>query len=315
MEQLFSRCLLVSPLAGPNWRLLEIQLDISTEELLSVERAFAYTDLYAMLGDRSTIAWLTPHAYIVRTCTRATSDYRFSFDVDGRHIYTVARRRSPEHLLEICDVVLRLLAASVVHSVIIQHYCSHDGVFINAPTLAYLMEQCKSLKVLSLTDLDMNESHSRVLGSFSRPDLEITLYRCKITRAGTSALAEVLRSNQGPTKLDSCYIDNSVLANGLRGNKRLTSFTPQRSNNRDADDQEILAIAAALKENKGLVDLDLRGLRSDPFPVTDEAWGAVCDSLKSHPTLQVLNFFFIRCGRFKSLQRIQSCSSPGYRRS
>jgi hypothetical protein len=297
MEHLFSPCSRVLrgplyPLPGPV--LPEIKLDVSTEELLSVERAFTYTDLYDMLGDRSTIAWLTPDAYIVHACRRATLGYRISFDVDGRNMYAVAHR-SLEHLLEICFVVIRLLAASVVHSVNIQHYCSREGVFINAPALAYLMEQCKSLKILSLTDLEMDESHSRVLGSYSRPDLEITLDRCRITRAGTSALAEVLRSNQGPTKLDSCYIDNSVLATGLRGNSRLKSFRPQRSNNRDADNQELLAIAAALKENKGLVDLDLSYLRSGPFwEINEASWHVVCDSLKTHPTLQVLNLYTMR---------------------
>jgi hypothetical protein len=60
----------------------------------------------------------------------------------------VALARSPEHSLEICDVVLRLLAASVVHSVILSQL-SFPYVLIDAPTLAYLMEPCQSLKVIS----------------------------------------------------------------------------------------------------------------------------------------------------------------------
>jgi hypothetical protein len=42
----------------------ELNLDISTEELLSAERAFTYADLHAMLGDEDTVAWLTPHAAV-----------------------------------------------------------------------------------------------------------------------------------------------------------------------------------------------------------------------------------------------------------
>jgi hypothetical protein len=42
--------------------LQELNLDVSTEELLSAERALSYADLYAMLGNRHTVAWLTPHA-------------------------------------------------------------------------------------------------------------------------------------------------------------------------------------------------------------------------------------------------------------
>jgi hypothetical protein len=54
----------------------------------------------------------------------------------------------------------------------------------------------------------------------------------------------------------------------------------------DAGKREILAIADALKESKGLVDLDLS---SSFFREDDESWGAICDSPKTHPTLEVLN--------------------------
>jgi hypothetical protein len=150
--------------------------------------------------------------------------------------------------------------------------------------LAYLMEQCQSLKVLTLANLKMDEDQCRVLGNYSRPDLDIEFKRCRITGAAAEALAEVLRRNQGPTKLDCCYIDRFVLANGLRGNNRLKSWRPQLYN-RDDGNAEVLAIAGAVKENKGLVDLDL----SHDFKMSDETWDAVCDSLKTHPTLEVLN--------------------------
>jgi hypothetical protein len=77
------------------------------------------------------------------------------------------------------------------------------------------MEQCQSLKALTLRDLDMDEEHCRVLGAFSRPDLEIALAYCKQTSAGTSTQAEVLGRNAGPTQLEWCGIDNLVLADGL----------------------------------------------------------------------------------------------------
>jgi hypothetical protein len=60
----------------------------------------------------------------------------------------------------------------------------------------------------------MDEDHFRVLGAYSRPGLEVELKHCLITGATAAVLAEVLGSNQGPTKLDDCYIENSVLANG-----------------------------------------------------------------------------------------------------
>ncbi len=215
MECLFSPCtrhrdIAETPghLRPPEW-LRELKLDVSTEQFLSPERAFTYADLYALIKDGETAAQLTPHACIIvgryngkaLLCSyHRQSSFRFSFSADGKKI--VALARSPEHLLEICDVVLRLLAASVVHSVILDKrgmpMPPAGSISINATSLAYLMEQCQSLHVLSLYDLDLDENHCRVLGAYSRPDLEIELIACKATSATTSTLAEVLGRNQGP---------------------------------------------------------------------------------------------------------------------
>jgi hypothetical protein len=265
----------------------ELNLDVATEELLSAERAFTYADVYAMLGNRR-LAWLTPHASVVRAnggevwSSVLQGRCIFRLNVDGKELNAFAR--APEHLLEICDVILRLLAASVVHSILLQKWNSGgDTMFINATSLAYLMEQCQSLKALTLQELDLDENHCRVFGAYSRPGLEIELVSCQLTRAGTSALAQILGRNQGPTKLILCDINYSVLANGLLGNSRLKSL--HFSNRPGNDNQELLAIAGALKENKGLVDLDLR----TDSTMSDETWGAICDSVKTHPTLQVLH--------------------------
>jgi hypothetical protein len=61
MERLFSPCTRYHDsqdrLGDCNYQL---KLDVSTEELLSAERAFTYADVYAMLGNEDTVAWLTP---------------------------------------------------------------------------------------------------------------------------------------------------------------------------------------------------------------------------------------------------------------
>jgi hypothetical protein len=274
MERLFSPCTRLRDILENQDRyewadaifLRELNLDVSTEALLSAERAFTYSDVYAMLGIEYTLAWITPHAAFTREGGRLVRYWweldgtsHFHFDAEGKEIFALAR--SPEHLLEICDVVLRLLATSVVHSVILNKWSFRDDRRVNAPTLAYLMEQCQSLKVLTLMHLEMDENHCRVLGDYSRPGIEVVLDRSKLTSAGTSALVEVLRRNQGPTKLDLCVIDYSILANGLRGNSRLESLTPCLAYDHDAGNHEVLAIAGALKENKGLNELDLSFLR------------------------------------------------------
>jgi hypothetical protein len=271
--------------------LQELNLDVSTEELLSAE-SFTYADLYAMLGDEDTVAWLTPHAAVARERGEAVNVWEqlgegescgFSFNADGKDI--IAFARSTEHLLEICDIVLRLLAASVVHSVTLYEWSRRDGMLINAPTLAYFMEQCQSLKALSLIELEMDEDHCRVLGAYSRPDLEIDLCGCELKSAGANTLAEVLGRNQGPTGLYQCEIDNLVLADGLRGNSSLKSLRLRFSGDLDVGNREVLAITGALRQNKGLVYLDLGYGRL----LSDETWGAFCDSLKTHPTLEVLD--------------------------
>jgi hypothetical protein len=67
MEHLFSPCTPLFDLVESrglleefrdehNFEVLqELNLDVSAEELLSTERAFAYTDLYAMLGNENCV--------------------------------------------------------------------------------------------------------------------------------------------------------------------------------------------------------------------------------------------------------------------
>jgi hypothetical protein len=109
-----------------------------------------------------------------------------------------------------------------------------------------------------LKDLELDEEQVHVLGVYSRPGLEIELIACKLTSAGTSALAEVLGRNQGPTNLYRCEIDYSLFANGLRGNSRLNILTlcPEDNN------QQVIAIAGALRENRGLIELNIPDRRN-----------------------------------------------------
>jgi hypothetical protein len=42
-------------------KLLGLNLDVSTDEVLSAETAFTYADSYAMLANENAVVWLTPH--------------------------------------------------------------------------------------------------------------------------------------------------------------------------------------------------------------------------------------------------------------
>jgi hypothetical protein len=82
-----------------------------------------------------------------------------------------------------------------------------------------------------------------------------------------SALAEALDANQGPTKLDKCEIDYSVLADGAE-----TVVWRHHSSGSQMVIEEVLLHVDALRENRGLVDLNLVLL------VSNETWHAICDS-------------------------------------
>jgi hypothetical protein len=282
-------------------RFNELNLDVSTQELLSAERGFTYADLYAMIEDGKTVAWLTPYAAVVLNEDEGTYAWEqldeacyFCVRADGKEMNVCAR--SHEHLLEICDVVLQLLAISVAHSVILRRRISRDRTLINATSLESLVEQCQSLKVLRLESLALDENHCRVLGTYSR--IEIELERCRFTGTGAETLAEVLGRNQGPTELYDCAISTFVLADVLRRNSRLKRVSVYSRNRGDAAVQELLAIAVALRKNIGLVYLHLQY----DFGKSDETWGAICDSLETHPTLEVLELrnMFVDASSFTS---------------
>jgi hypothetical protein len=117
-------------------------------------------------------AELTPHAAIMRANGRGLCHWRelrvsdrvlpLYFDADGQEMCAIAL--STAALSEIVDDVLQLLAASVVHSIILKPWIPLAGTSINAASLAYLMEQCQSLKAVTLQKLNMDAS---VLSSWS----------------------------------------------------------------------------------------------------------------------------------------------------
>ncbi len=109
----------------------EFHLHVSTEEFRSavLETAFTYADLHTML-DGDCLVWFTPSlsAAVFRKHAIANiysvfmgdgfndSNYSFLCNLDGQEITAAAS--SSNELLEMCDILLRLVAASSdVHSV------------------------------------------------------------------------------------------------------------------------------------------------------------------------------------------------------
>jgi hypothetical protein len=139
MDPLFSLCNRLCDLLESRGReghrkwLQELNLDVSTEELFSAQRTFTYADLHDMVANDNAVVWLTPNAAVVGGHNRAINPWMLldgarciCFKADGKVLFGWAR--SAEHLSEICDVVLRVLAASVVHSLLFNKWDSRHAL-------------------------------------------------------------------------------------------------------------------------------------------------------------------------------------------
>jgi hypothetical protein len=69
----------------------ELNLDVSTEELLSAETGVTYAGLYVMLENENAVVWLTPHAAVVPVDGRTIDAWllldgscRSRFGADGK---------------------------------------------------------------------------------------------------------------------------------------------------------------------------------------------------------------------------------------
>jgi hypothetical protein len=100
---------------------------------------------YQLLGpNENAVLWLTPHAAVAPEGEKGLKYYRpmdgqpcrFCFSADGQVMHAFAL--SSEHLLGICDVIIRLLATSVLHSVRLGKWDYYGSALINVTSLAYL---------------------------------------------------------------------------------------------------------------------------------------------------------------------------------
>jgi hypothetical protein len=131
--------------------------------------------------------------------------------------------------------------------------------------------------------MTLNEEQIRALATTEfRPDVEVILHYCSLSNGNgcQAAFVECLQGNRGPTQLISCTTDWHVLAAALEGNSRVTTLRLDS----ETGDAGKGVIFSSLAVNKGLVKLDLNS-RS----VSEENWTILCQSLKGHPTLTLLD--------------------------
>ena len=147
------------------------------------------------------------------------------------------------------------------------------------------LQSASSLRTLRLEDMTLGTDHCIAFESNVRIDLEIELSNCKLTDEGTQALLESQRRNKGPEKLLNCKMDVAVLAEAVRGNRSLKSLKPCGELDHDQlSPEDFETLAQALRENEGLVTLDIAGQ-----PIMEESWSIILKSIQNHPSLQVLD--------------------------
>jgi hypothetical protein len=143
----------------------------------------------------------------------------------------------------------------------------------------FFQESRSCLRKVTLDRMVLSEDQCLALATMSRLDVELVIHDCSLADDAAGAFVECLQqSDRGPIKLDRCEIDNQILANALTGDSRVTRLKPYKYYSRVSNDIAILFMALA--NNRGLVNLDLLG-----YPISDENWTILYQSLSLHPSL------------------------------
>jgi hypothetical protein len=270
----------------------EVDLAISCEDLLKTECTW---EDFCVLA-RNNIVWMTDNIFVQSGSFSTESSAFFSqrpltirlgksFGNDALEIRVLT---GSEGVSVVCEILLQLLASSAQATKV--HLTGQGALPISASALRKFQKQTRNLQQLSLWCFTLLEDQCRALAATpaitnnGRP-LEIELFYCKLYDAGaTNALVEAIRHNRGPTKLERCEIDTCLLADALRGNTSVKALTLRCSYGNAAKDRvAIRALVQGLEQNRGLVRLDLSNR-----VVNNENWKALCKSIKTHPSLEVL---------------------------
>jgi hypothetical protein len=182
--------------------------------------------------------------------------------------------------LYVCDILLQLLTTCESRTIMLAaDYASNDFPVSGLALSHFLMHSNRTLKVLRVNSLRLDACHCHAIDTSTRMDLQIDLNEdVEVTDLGENILLESIRQNRGPTGLHSVDLVGHRLADALRGNSRVTSFSPY-----DSNDETALALFQALAENEGIVKFD-----DSQVTISDENWDALWQSVSCHPKLEII---------------------------
>jgi hypothetical protein len=199
----------------------------------------------------------------------------------------------------ICDaLLLQLLVRSQPSRVYLKSLGFDNPLTISGLAIQGLLEQCPGLELLTFMDTTLDESQCRALAAASPSTttgkLDIRFHGCRVLNVGsTAALADLFRDNNNNSQTDQVHyhLDHfqtegwRVLAESLRGNTSVkTIYEPGGLYGRQLKHDEFRVLAEALRDNQGLGKFTPRRLH-----INDENWTLLCQSLRSHPTLDTLD--------------------------
>jgi hypothetical protein len=278
---------------------VELMPGVSLEDLASSD-SITWSGLLAFLS--SNVVWMAPHVYL---CSEESicenplfshilhfDDWKPEFDTTyAAQLFAMEQEVEGGAVASTCDFIFRLLAASEQRYVHVGSRTRNSGSVpaslpVSGPVLSSLLER-DHLSSFTLAKIRFNQEQCRVFATVSRSSLEINLEACSFADDATGAFIECLQNDRGPTKLDRCQIDSGVLAAALTGNSRVTSL--RLPSNRTEDGAGVGLLFGALRNNRGLVDLNFSSRA-----ISHENWMALCQSLQAHPAVQSLDLRFTR---------------------
>ena len=153
---------------------------------------------------------------------------------------------------------------------------------VDASMLEAVLKNSQALQSLVIGTFVLTAPQMRALASAN--GVQVALEYCNLTQTSFD-LATCLQDNLGPAILYRCELDSVSLAAALPNNTSLRQLTLRSSYGNSAKDRTIIkALAIALKSNKGLETLSLAHCT-----VSNENCQILCDSLKHHSALKVLD--------------------------
>jgi hypothetical protein len=186
-----------------------------------------------------------------------------------------------------CHLLLRLLATTNKKpDVFIRGQSKYLASPVSGEALSLFFQEIPScLRQVTLHSMTLKEDHCRALATMSRFGVEVKICECRVIGdAAELAFVECLQSETGPIQLLGCMIRSQILASALAGKSRVTKLVVPAIN-WNTPDGRTDALFPALANNSGLLELDLH----NNVLSNDDNWRSIlCESLKAHPTLIIL---------------------------